>query len=63
MLVDDSLVGQYEVAYVPQERLLSFEDIAVDEELQPIEHPFTYLLFFGMDAKVSRSPRHFHLHS
>jgi hypothetical protein len=24
----------------------------VEEEIKAIEHPYTYLLFFGMDAKV-----------
>ena len=53
VLVDDNLTpGLFEVAYVPQERLLSFEDLAVEEEIKAIEHPYTYLLFFGMDAKV-----------
>jgi len=57
VLVDTEGLGAYDVAYVPQERLLPFEDIAEEEvKVREIEHPYTYLLFFGMDKKGNYIP-------
>lgn len=57
VLVDTEGLGAYDVAYVPQERLLPFEDIAEEEvKVREIEHPYTYLLFFGMDQKGNYIP-------
>jgi len=57
VLVDTAGVGAYDVAYVPQERLLPFEDQAEEGvEVKEIDHPYTYLLFFGMDKKGNYIP-------
>lgn len=57
VLVDNAGVGAYDVAYVPQERLLPYEDqVEEGAEVKEIDHPYTYLLFFGMDKKGNYIP-------
>lgn len=58
VLVDAEATGLYDVAYLPQERLLPYEDMVSesDEEPAEIKHPYTYLLFFGMDKKGNYIP-------
>eukprot|EP00238_Polyblepharides_amylifera_P012537 CAMPEP_0196583184 /NCGR_PEP_ID=MMETSP1081-20130531/42451_1 /TAXON_ID=36882 /ORGANISM="Pyramimonas amylifera, Strain CCMP720" /LENGTH=358 /DNA_ID=CAMNT_0041903995 /DNA_START=166 /DNA_END=1242 /DNA_ORIENTATION=- len=58
VLVDKNNRGDYDVAYVPEERLLAFEDIKDEDGVEPpgVEHPYTYLLFFGMDKKGNYIP-------
>mmetsp|Transcript_13017 Transcript_13017/g.24853 ORF Transcript_13017/g.24853 Transcript_13017/m.24853 type:complete len:208 (+) Transcript_13017:163-786(+) len=59
VLVDAKATGSYDVAYVPQDRILAFEDAVGESEMEDVsevEHPYTYLLFFGMDAKGNYIP-------
>ena len=58
VLVDAKSLGTYDVAYVPQERILPHEDMVSETDMDQvldIDHPYTYLLFFGMDKKVTSS--------
>eukprot|EP00854_Cymbomonas_tetramitiformis_P002145 gene2145-2848_t len=58
VLVDARDSGSYDVAYVAEERLLIRDDSeqATSEASKEVEHPYTYLLFFGQDSKGDYIP-------
>merc|ERR1712070_595885 len=63
VLVDSAQFGrrsggdnQYEIAYVPQQRLRVPDRQAGEERGKEISHPYMYLLFYGQDSKGDYIP-------